>query len=102
MLVHLCPAVPTAPKTEPITVILISESGDTIIALFPPSSKRDFPNLPATSLATIFPILVDPVAEIKGTLVSLLINSPTLKSPFTKQETPSGMLFSFNTDAIIF
>ena len=46
--VHLCPAVPTAPKTAPITVILISASGVTIIALFPPNSNNDFPKRPAT------------------------------------------------------
>ena len=56
----------------------MSASGVTIIALFPPSSSNDFPNLFPTSAATIFPILVDPVAEINGTLVSLVINSPTL------------------------
>ena len=48
------------------------------MALFPPNSNNDLPNLPATSLATILPILVEPVAETKGILESLLMNSPTL------------------------
>ena len=46
--VQRCPAVPTAPKTAPITVILMSASGVTIIALLPPNSRSDFPNLAAT------------------------------------------------------
>ena len=72
------PAVPTAPNTAPITVILRSESGVTIIALFPPSSKRDFPNRAPTVCATCFPIRVEPVAETSGTRSSLVINSPTV------------------------
>jgi len=47
VLVHLCPAVPTAPKSAAIKVISRSEEGVTMIALLPPSSKRDFPNLAA-------------------------------------------------------
>ncbi|MNE61174.1 hypothetical protein D3C80_1563670 [compost metagenome] len=76
--VQRCPAVPTAPKTAPITVILISASGVTIIALFPPNSNNDFPSLPATVCATIFPIRVEPVAEISGIRVSAVNNSPIL------------------------
>ena len=76
--VHRCPAVPTAPKTAPITVIFTSASGVTIIALLPPSSSKDFPNLAPTSLATILPILVEPVAEIKGIRLSLVMYCPTL------------------------
>ena len=72
------PAVPTAPKTAPITVIFMSASGVTIMALFPPSSRSDFPNRAATAWATIFPMRIDPVAEIRGTLLSWVINSPTL------------------------
>ena len=51
--VQRCPAVPTAPNTAPITVILISASGVTIIALFPPSSNNDFPKRAAQAWATI-------------------------------------------------
>ena len=76
--VHRCPAVPTAPNTAPITVILMSASGVTIMALFPPNSNNDFPNRPATVCATIFPMRVEPVAEINGTLLSAVSNSPIL------------------------
>ena len=48
------------------------------MALFPPSSNNDFPNLAPTSLATILPILVEPVAEIRGILLSFVMYSPTL------------------------
>ena len=75
---HRWPAVPTAPNTAPITVILISASGVTIMALFPPSSSNDFPRRSPTVLATILPIRVDPVAEINGILVSFVISSPIL------------------------
>ena len=76
--VQRCPAVPTAPKTAPITVILMSASGVTMMALFPPNSNNDLPNLPATDCATNLPIRVDHVAETKGTRVSAVINSPIL------------------------
>ena len=40
---------------------LKNPSGVIIIALFPPNSNNDLPNLLATSLPTILPILVDPI-----------------------------------------
>ena len=46
--VHLCPQVPTAPKTIFITACFISTLGVTIIALFPPSSSKDLPSLAPT------------------------------------------------------
>ena len=49
-----------------------------MMALFPPNSNNDFPNRSPTVLATILPILVEPVAEIKGIRLSVVINSPTL------------------------
>ena len=76
--VQRCPAVPTAPKTAPITVIFISACGLTMIALFPPSSKSDLPNLLATVSATILPIRVEPVAEIRGIFLFFVKDSPTL------------------------
>ena len=76
--VQRCPAVPTAPKTAPITVIFISASGVTIIALLPPSSNSDLPKRSPTVLPTIFPILILPVAEINGIRLSIVIISPTL------------------------
>ena len=76
--VHLCPAVPTAPNTAPITVILIFASGVTIIALFPPNSSNDLPRRSPTVFATILPILVEPVAETRGIRVFFVISSPIL------------------------
>ena len=60
--VHLWPAVPIAPNTEAVTAILRSALFDIIIALFPPSYNKTLPNLLPTVSATIFPILVEPVA----------------------------------------
>ena len=70
-------AVPTAPKTAPIIVILISASGVTIMALFPLVQVMISRRSP-TVLATILPIRVDPVAETNGILVSFVISSPIL------------------------
>ena len=77
VVVHLCPQVPTAPNKEPITVIFKSALGVTIIALFPPSSYKLFPNLLATVEPTILPILVEPVADIRGIRSSVVKYSPT-------------------------
>ncbi len=65
---HLCPVVPTAPNTMAGITILRSALGDKIIALLPPNSNNDFPNLAPTAFPTAFPILVEPVADTKGTL----------------------------------
>ena len=75
--VHLCPAVPTAPNTAPVRMMLRSALGVTMIALFPPNSSNDLPNLPATAVPTIFPIRVLPVADISGMRWSCVMNSPT-------------------------
>ncbi len=48
------------------------------MALFPPNSSKDLPKRWATFAPTILPILVEPVAETKGILVSEVIISPTL------------------------
>ena len=76
--VQRCPAVPTAPNTAPGTTTFKSADGVIIIALFPPNSNNDFPKRCATVAPTILHILVEPVAEIKGILVSVVIISPTL------------------------
>src|SRR5690606_24518406 len=96
------PAVPTAPNTAPITVILTSAFGDTIMALFPPSSRSDFPRRSATVFATILPMRVDPVAETSGILLSVEMSSPMEAPPVTRQEMPSGKLFSRSTSAMMF
>ena len=70
------------PETEllidPIVAIFKSASGVIIIALFPPNSSNVLPNLEPTFSATFFPILVEPVAETKGILVSEDNSSPIL------------------------
>ena len=76
--VHLCPAVPTAPNTAPGTTTFKSAEGVMMIALFPPNSSKDFPKRSATLAPTILPILVEPVADTSGILVSVVIISPTL------------------------
>ena len=78
MEVQRCPAVPTAPNTAPGTTTFKSAVGVMIIALFPPNSNNDFPKRSATVAPTILPILVEPVAETNGILVSVVIISPTL------------------------
>src|SRR5580704_1841373 len=102
VLVHLWPAVPTAPKTDPRMAISISASPEMMIALLPPNSRRDLPNLAATVTATAFPIRVEPVAETRGNLVSAAIHSPTSLSPTTNTLTPSGTSFFAKTAETIF
>ena len=97
VVVQRCPAVPTAPNTAAFSAIVKSASSVIIIALLPPSSNNDFPNLDATATPTDRPILVDPVAETSAIRLSFAINSPICLSPFIRDITPSGMLFSFNT-----
>ena len=71
-------------------------------ALFPPNSKRLFPNLPATICATFLPMRVEPVAEIKGIAGSSASHLPTSASPLMRQEIPSGRSFFAKTSAMIF
>ena len=85
VLVHLWPAVPTAPKTIAGTTKSISADSSTMIQLFPPSSNILFPNRSPTTLLTCLPILVDPVKEIRGTFLSFIIVSPMVDPlPITK------------------
>ena len=99
--VHRCPAVPTAPNTAPGTTILRSALGVMIMALFPPSSNKDLPNLAPTASPTDLPILVEPVADTNGTLLSFDMSFPISAPPITKPETPSGTLFASNTSFVI-
>ena len=71
-------------------------------ALLPPSSNNDFPNRAPTTSPTDLPILVDPVAETSGTLLSSAISLPKFASPITSDEIPSGSLFSLITWAMMF
>ena len=100
--VHLCPVVPTAPNTNAGITILRSASGVRITALLPPNSSNDFPNLSPTTCPTDFPILVEPVAETNGILLSEAINLPKSASPMIKEQIPPCRLLLSNTSAIIF
>ena len=100
--VHLCPAVPTAPKTAPMILILMSAFSVMMMALFPPNSRIDFPKRLATFCPTILPTLVEPVKETKEILLSLTNASPISWSAITKLEIPSGSPFSLATSAKIF
>ena len=95
--VHRCPAVPTAPKTAPTSDISRSASLEIMIELFPPNSSKLRPSLAPRAAPTALPIRVEPVAETRGTRLSLLIASPIILSPMTMHETPSGTLFATNT-----
>ncbi len=77
-------------------------SGVMITALFPPNSRSDLPSLAPTLAATSLPIRVEPVAETNGIRWSSDIHFPTEASPFTRQEMPSGKLFSLRTLVINF
>ena len=101
VLVHRCPAVPTAPNTDPRIAISRSASFEMIIALFPPNSSKALPNLAPTVAPTAFPILVEPVADTNEILVSAAIHSPTSLPPEINPHTPSGILFFVNTSAMI-
>src|SRR6478735_6882333 len=102
VVVQRCPAVPTAPNTQPINAISRSASFDMMMALLPPSSKMVFPSLAATAVLTALPMRVEPVADKSGTRVSLHNHSPTSLPPCIKPFTPSGTLFFSNTSATIF
>jgi len=100
--VHLYPAVPTAENTAPLTDNSISASSRIIIALFPPNSKRVFPNLLWTTSDTYLPTAVDPVNETKGILGSSAIKDP-ISFPVPRQQvnTLSGAPFAFKTSVKI-
>jgi hypothetical protein len=66
--------VPIAPKQDALMASSRLASSITIVALFPPSSKIDFPNLYYTAFATILPTNVDPVNETTGIHLSAVIN----------------------------
>jgi hypothetical protein len=76
--VQRCPAVPTAPKTAPGTVIFISASGVTMIALFPPNSNNDFPNVAAQLALQFSPFLLNLLQILMEFFYRVVIISPTL------------------------
>src|SRR3989344_697204 len=101
VVVQRCPAVPTAPKTIAGIALVISASGVTMIALFPPNSNKPRPKRSANLIPTSFPIRVEPVADTRGMRLSVEMYSP-IPFPLIKQEIPSGKLFSLATSAQIF
>ena len=59
------------------------------MALLPPNSKIVFPNLPPTTSPIRLPIRVLPVAEIRGTRLSLINLSPMVDPlPIIKLKIP--------------
>src|ERR1700746_835087 len=79
------PAVPTAPKKIDCTAMSRSALGVTISALLPPSSRIVRPSRPLTALATLNPILVEPVADNNGILGSSANFWPTVfRSPTSR------------------
>src|ERR1700748_4010281 len=101
VVVQRCPAVPTAPNTAPISDISRSAFSEMMMALFPPNSNKLLPKRAPTAAPTALPMRVEPVAETKGTRVSLAINSPIFLSPIIKQDTPSSIPFLLNTSCAI-
>lgn len=72
-----------------------------IVALLPPSSRRQFPNLSLTFCLMIFPTRVDPVKEIKGILLSSTILDPMSTPPWRTVKTFGLIPFFSRTSAII-
>ena len=88
--VHLWPAVPTAANSAALVARSGSASSMTISALLPPSSSSDRPRRCATAVPTLSPMLHEPVAEISGTLRSLISVSPISDpEPMIRLKTPS-------------
>src|SRR2546430_13513190 len=102
VLVHLCPAVPTAPNRLPRRAMSRSACSETMIALLPPSSSKALPSLAPTASPTALPMRVEPVAEINGMRLSFAVHSPTFLPPTTRLLTPSGTLFLLKTSDTMF
>ena len=91
---HLCPAVPTAPKRIALSTNSILASSITIIALLPPNSRMHLPNLLPTTSPMRCPILQLPVALISLTLWSLIKLSPIVAPrPTIREKTAFGISF---------
>ena len=82
----------------------MSKSADssTIIQLLPPNSRIVFPNLDDTTSLTCLPIFVEPVKEISGTDLSLIIVSPTVEPPPMTKLNTLGASFTLRTSLHIF
>src|SRR5512135_3773686 len=101
--VQRCPAVPTAPKNEAARAPAMSALSEIIRALFPPSSRIVRPRRAPTTCPIRFPIFVEPVALMSGSLASPIILSPIVDPrPITTQDTPSETPFARSAAATIF
>ncbi len=98
---HLWPQVPTAAKVHALKAISRLASSMIIVALFPPNSRRQFPNLSLTFCLIIFPIFVDPVKDINGILLSSTILAPMSAPPWRTVKTFGLIPFFYNTSATI-
>ena len=91
VVVHRCPAVPTAPKRIARTARSRFASSVTMIPLFPPSSRIVRPRRRATASAARRPMRTDPVKLTSGNRGSLIIRSPIVApGPITRLKTPSS------------
>ncbi len=101
VVVQRCPQVPTAPNTMARIAISKLAWAVTMRALFPPNSSSERPKRLATASLTFLPIRVEPVADTKGTRLSLAISAPILASPIMVLKIPSGSWFSRSTSLAI-
>ena len=100
VLVHRCPAVPTAPNRIAGSTRSMFAWGVTMIALFPPSSSMVRPRRSPTTRATRYPILQLPVAETSGMRRSWRSRSPTVDPlPTTSEKIAGSCPFSRATSA---
>ena len=90
VVVHRCPAVPTAPKVTARTARSTSASSMTMTALLPPSSSRLRPRRWATLTPTSRPTATDPVNETSGSRGSSASQPPTSAPPMARPKTPSA------------
>ena len=84
------PAVPMAENATPRRVRFRSAVGDTMAALFPPSSSKLRPKRAATRGPTSRPMRVDPVADTSATLELSTRASPKARPPINSWLSPSG------------
>lgn len=99
---HLCPQVPTAAKVHALNANSKLASFIIMVALFPPNYNKLLPNLPSTECLTNFPILVEPVNDNNGILLSSHIFLPISAPPWTTVKMFGFSLFFWRIYEIIF
>lgn len=92
---------PTAAKVQALNAKSKFASFIIIVALFPPSYSKLWPNLYYTFLFTILPTFVEPVNETNGILLSEDIFCPISAPPCNTVRTLGFILFFYSTSAII-